>query len=204
MHRTRLTCCSDRIEYDSDVVTPMADIITAKILFNCVLSTPGAKYLEIDIKDFYLNTVLNTLEYTHLQIALIAPEIIDQYKLLYLVPNRFVYMKMSKAMYYLSQAGRIVHYLLVKNLAPHGYYPCARMPSIWCHIYKPTTSILCVDKFGVKYLNQKDAGHLVNSIKDKYCATVDWKGTKCCCIMLDWNHPEWWLDISVPGYVGKG
>eukprot|EP00957_Ditylum_brightwellii_P047760 3628082-Ditylum_brightwellii.AAC.1 len=61
-----------------------------------------------------------------------------------------------------------------------------------------------MDNFGVKCLNQEDADHLVSSIKEKYHATVDWKGTKYCGITLEWNYPEWWLDISVPGYVGKG
>eukprot|EP00957_Ditylum_brightwellii_P209955 15364419-Ditylum_brightwellii.AAC.2 len=49
-----------------------------------------------------------------------------------------------------------------------------------------------------------DADHLITSIKEKYCATVDWKGTQYCGIALEWNYPERWLDILVPGYVSKG
>eukprot|EP00957_Ditylum_brightwellii_P074011 5623870-Ditylum_brightwellii.AAC.1 len=53
-------------------------------------------------------------------------------------------------------------------------------------------------------MNQADADHLINSIKEKYRATVDWRGSKYCGISLEWNYQEKWVDISVPGYVMKG
>eukprot|EP00957_Ditylum_brightwellii_P174968 13322027-Ditylum_brightwellii.AAC.1 len=143
--RTRLACGGDQIKYTGDVSTPKADITTAKILFNSVISTPDAKYLGIDIKDFYLNTDLETPEYMRLPMALIPQEIIDQYNLSPLVHKGNVYVKITKGMYGLPQAGRIAHDLLVKNVAPHGYYPCAHTPGLWRHIYLPTTFVLCVD-----------------------------------------------------------
>ena len=38
-HRTRLTVRGDLINLPDDVTTPKADIITAKLIFNSVLST---------------------------------------------------------------------------------------------------------------------------------------------------------------------
>eukprot|EP00957_Ditylum_brightwellii_P046485 3527710-Ditylum_brightwellii.AAC.1 len=202
--RTRLTCGGDWIKYTGEVSIPTADITTAKMLFNSIISTPNAQYLGLDIKDFYLNTDLETPEYMRLPITLIPQEIIEQYNLTPLVHNEYIYLKITKGIYGLPQAGRIAHDLLVKNLAPHGYYPCAHTPGLWRHTYLPTTFVLCVDDFGVKYLTQEDANHLIQSAKAKYRATVDWKGTKYCGITLEWHYDKKYVDISVPGYVKKG
>jgi hypothetical protein len=51
------------IDYPGDVSTKTADLTTAKILFNRILSTPKAKFMGIDLKNFYLNTPLDCYEY---------------------------------------------------------------------------------------------------------------------------------------------
>jgi hypothetical protein len=56
--RTRLTVGGDQIEYHGYKSTRTAGLTTAKILINSVISTPGAKFLVIDITNFYLNTPL--------------------------------------------------------------------------------------------------------------------------------------------------
>jgi hypothetical protein len=61
--RTRLTIGGDRIEYPGDKSTRTAGLTTAKILINSVISTLGAKFLVIDINNFYLNTPLGRFEY---------------------------------------------------------------------------------------------------------------------------------------------
>jgi hypothetical protein len=48
----------DQIVYPGDKSTGTAGLTTAKILFNHTLSTPGARFLVIDIKNVYLNTPL--------------------------------------------------------------------------------------------------------------------------------------------------
>jgi hypothetical protein len=50
--RTRLTVGGDQIEYPGDKSTRTAGLTTAKILINSVISTLGAKFLVIDIKNF--------------------------------------------------------------------------------------------------------------------------------------------------------
>jgi hypothetical protein len=62
-HRTRLTVGGNLIDYPFDVSTPTAGITTAKILFNSVVLTPNAKFMGLDIKDFYLNTEMDRYEY---------------------------------------------------------------------------------------------------------------------------------------------
>jgi hypothetical protein len=56
--RTRLTVGGDQIEYPGDKSTRTEGLTTAKILINSIISTLGAKFLVIDIKNFYLSTPL--------------------------------------------------------------------------------------------------------------------------------------------------
>jgi hypothetical protein len=57
--RTRLTVGGDQIEYPGEKSTGTAGLATAKILINSVISTPSAKFLVIDINNFYLSTPLD-------------------------------------------------------------------------------------------------------------------------------------------------
>jgi hypothetical protein len=59
--RTRFTMGGDRIQYNGNVSTPTADLTTVKLLINSVISTPGARYMTIDIKDFYLGTLMSPI-----------------------------------------------------------------------------------------------------------------------------------------------
>jgi hypothetical protein len=54
--RIRLTVGGDQIEYPGDKATITAGLTTEKILINSVISTQDAKFLVIDINNFYLNT----------------------------------------------------------------------------------------------------------------------------------------------------
>jgi hypothetical protein len=49
---TRLTVGGDQIEYPGGRSAQTAGLTTAKILINSVISTPGAKFLVIDIRNF--------------------------------------------------------------------------------------------------------------------------------------------------------
>ena len=60
---TRLTVGGNLIDCPGDVSTKTADLTTAKILFNSVVSTPDAKFMGIDLKNFYLNTPMERYKY---------------------------------------------------------------------------------------------------------------------------------------------
>ena len=51
-YRTRLTVGGNLIVYPGDCGTPTVDLLTVKLLLNSVISTPDAKFVTIDIKDF--------------------------------------------------------------------------------------------------------------------------------------------------------
>ena len=52
----------DQINYPGEVATPMVDMLVAKILFNIVVSTINAKFMTMDILNFYLMTPLKLPE----------------------------------------------------------------------------------------------------------------------------------------------
>ncbi len=68
---------SNKINYPGEVATPTADMLVAKILFNSVISTACAKFMMIDISNFYLMTPLKQPEYIHIKLSDIPEEIIE-------------------------------------------------------------------------------------------------------------------------------
>jgi hypothetical protein len=56
------------INVPGDCGTPTVDMVTAKLHLNSVISTKGASYCTIDLKDFYLNTPLVRTEYMRMKL----------------------------------------------------------------------------------------------------------------------------------------
>ena len=71
----------DRVHYPSKASTPTANLLTIKILINSIISTPGAKFMTMDIKDFYLNTPMARYKYMQLHIADMPEDVIEHYNL---------------------------------------------------------------------------------------------------------------------------
>jgi len=91
-HRVRWTVGGDRVEYDSDVSTKTANIVTAKLLFNSVVSTPNGCCMIGDLKYFYLGTPMQPRDYAYMWIpvAMLPTDIMDNYQLHDLVHNGHV------------------------------------------------------------------------------------------------------------------
>ncbi len=123
----------DRVEYFGDVSTKTADIITAKLLFNSVISTLDVRCMMGDLKDFYLGTPMSPTDYAYMRIPVsaIPNSIMEHYKLHDLVHNGHVYVEIRKGMYVLPQAGCIANKHLQHLLLPHGYHPCPFTPGLW-------------------------------------------------------------------------
>jgi hypothetical protein len=58
-----------------------------------------------------------------------------------------------------------------------------------------------VDDFGVKYVGQEHAEHLMTCIRKKYSVSSDWNGTAYCGLTLDWDYKNCPVDLSMPGYI---
>jgi hypothetical protein len=119
--RTRLTVGGDQIEYPGDKSTRTAGLTTAKILINSAISTQDAKFIFIDIKNFYLNTPLGPFEYMVFNLASLPQETIEKYDLNELAQDGKVYIEIQKGKYGLPQAGILANKLLQRNLAKDGY-----------------------------------------------------------------------------------
>lgn len=105
----------EKINYPGKVGTPTAEMLVAKILFNSVISTPGTKFMTMDISNFYLITPLKWPEYLRVELSDIPREIIKQYNLHAISNNKgFVFIEVTKGMYGLLQAGLLANQLLEK------------------------------------------------------------------------------------------
>jgi hypothetical protein len=201
VERTRLTVGGNLIDYPGNVSAKIADMTTAKLLFNSVISTPDAKFMGLDISNYYLGTPLDRYEYMRLPINLIPDEIIQEYDLLPLVHNNYVYIEIRKDMYGLPQAGILAQNLLKKRLTKHGYRLTRHTHGLWKHDTKPVMFCLVVDDFDVKYVGKHNAQHLVDAINDDYKTTVNWDGTLYCDVTIKWDYIQRTCDISIPNYV---
>ena len=202
--RSRLVVGGDKLPYAHDSAAPAANLLESKLILNSTISQRQSKFFCIDIKDFFLSSNMPEPEYMKLHISEIPQDIIDQYDLTkYMDKNKFVYFKITKGMYGLKQAAKLAYDQLVKNLAPHGYYPVPNTVGIWKHTTRKTKFCLCVDDFGIQYHTQADAQHLIDTLKRYYTITIDWSGTSYCGLNIEWNYKERFVDISMPGYIKK-
>jgi hypothetical protein len=62
-YRTRITMSGNLVNYPHDCGTPTADLLTVKLMFNSIISTPNATFMTIDINAFYLMTPMDHYEY---------------------------------------------------------------------------------------------------------------------------------------------
>ena len=99
-YQTRITFGGNLIAYPGDCGTPTVDLLTVKLLINSIISTLGAKFMTIDIKDFYLNTPMARYEYICLKLCNIPEEVTKSYNLATKVKNDgYVYIEIRGGMY---------------------------------------------------------------------------------------------------------
>ena len=202
-NRTRLTVGGDRINYPGEVATPTAEMLVAKILFNSVISTPGARFMTLDVGNFYLNTPLKRPEYLRIHIDDIPDEIIQEYNLQSKISNKYVYIKAIKGMYGLPHAGLIANELLEERLNAAGYFQSKLVPGLWAHESRKIQFSLVVDDFGVKYVQKTDAQHLESVLKEFYPVKTEWDGSRYIGIHLDWDYTRRQVHLSIPGYTTR-
>ena len=190
-----MTAGGNLIDYPFELTTKTADITTAKILWNSVISTEGARYMCVDIKNFYLGTPLDRFEYMKIPLSLFPPHTVEQYDLKRQAKDGFVYVEIRKAIYGLPQAKILANKLLKTRLKPQGYYEVPHTPGLWRHIWRPIQFTLVVDDFGIKYVGRQHIEHLLRAIKKHYKVSEDWEGKLYCGITLKWNYGEKFSEV---------
>jgi hypothetical protein len=96
----------DTINYPGKVATPTAEMLVAKMLFNCVISMKGAQFMTMDISNFYLMTPLHHAKFIRIKLSDITDEVINKYKLREKATTSAgsIYIRGKRGMYGLPQA----------------------------------------------------------------------------------------------------
>ncbi len=111
--------------------------------------------MTINIKVFYLMTLMERPEFMRPKISNMPEIIIDQYQLRNKVTkDRSVYVQINRGMYGLPNAGIIAQEQLEKRLNAHGYRQSKLTPGFWKYDWRPICFSLVVDDFGVKYVGK--------------------------------------------------
>ena len=93
-HRIQITAGGNLINYPGKLTTRTANLTTSKLMWNSVLSTKGAKYMCLDIKNFYLTAPLDCFKYMKMPLSLFPSWTKEQYNLDKLTKNGYVYLEM--------------------------------------------------------------------------------------------------------------
>ncbi len=80
-NRVRFTVEEELIEYLHEITTQTPDLVTTKILWNSIGSTPNAKCVCVDLESFYLKSPMARFEFMQIPAKLIPQSFIDEYEL---------------------------------------------------------------------------------------------------------------------------
>ena len=90
VNRVRVTVGGDRLELLGATTTHCTSLMTTQCLLNSTISTPGARFITLEIKEFYYGTAMARYEYMKLALVCIPDEITEQYSLRTLSSNSWV------------------------------------------------------------------------------------------------------------------
>jgi len=143
-------------------------------------------------------------KYMRLRLADMPDDVVEHYKLReFATPDGAIYCEIRKGMYGLPQAGIIAQQLLEGRLTKHGYRQSATTPGLWKHATCPICFSLVVDDFGIKYVGEEHAQHLLETMQKYYKCSADWEGERCCGLTIKWDYTGRKVHLSMPGYVDK-
>jgi hypothetical protein len=84
---TCITMGGNLINYPGNCRTPTANLLFVKLLLNSVISTPNAKFMMLDLKDFYLMTPMKRYNNFCMKLELFPQDVINLYNLSNKVDN---------------------------------------------------------------------------------------------------------------------
>ena len=140
---------------EGELTTHTSDLSTSKIMWNSVISTPGARFMTRDARNFYLATPLEKFQYMNILIELIPQEFIDLYHPQDKVNNGFAYCEITCGRYGLPEEIILANKLLKMCLGNHQYFGLKHTPGLFKHKTRPIWFTLTVDDCGVKYIGKE-------------------------------------------------
>ena len=109
-----------------------------KLLVNSVISTPNVKFMNIDIKDFYLNTSMQRFEYMKLKLSNLPADFVKHYNLnAKVTKDGYVFVEIGKGVYAPPQGGILAQKLLETRLNKEEYRKSTLVPGLWTHDFQP-------------------------------------------------------------------
>ena len=135
-NRVRLTAGGNLIWYPGKTTTKTADLTTSKVLWNSELSTALAKFMCIDIENFYLCAPMDRYEYMHMPLEVFPQHVIDQYDLARNAKNGKIYLEIRRSIYGLPQSGKLANDFLKNKLAQQDTmkYPTLQASGSTSHV----------------------------------------------------------------------
>ena len=68
--RIRITASDNLIKTNMELITRTAGMLTEKLMWNSVISMPGARYAGMDIESFYSSTPMDKYEYMKMSLKM--------------------------------------------------------------------------------------------------------------------------------------
>jgi hypothetical protein len=175
-------------------------MITVKLHLNSVISTKNALYCTIDLKDFYLNTLMDQPEYMHMKISnplpIFSKPTTSMTWLLTTVQSTSTYRRACTV----SHKWASLHRISSKNDSTNTATIKATSHQAFGNMTGGLT--LCVDNFGIKYVGQEHDNHLAKILKEHYKCSIDWDG-RYCGMNMEWDYNGRKVHISLLDYVPK-
>ena len=75
-NRVHVTVGGDKLNYPGITATNTASLSTLKLPLNSVISTPQARFITLNMKNYYYNTPMPRYEYMRIPLSLIPDEIV--------------------------------------------------------------------------------------------------------------------------------
>ena len=142
--------------------------------------------MTIDVSNFYLMTPIKRPEYIRIHVRDKPDEIITEYKLKEKIDAKVaVYIIANRGMNGIPQYGILSNKLLEKRLTKNEYHQSKLVPGLWKQEWRPVQFTLVVDDFGVKYVGEKHALHLKQTLDKNYKVTTVCGVTRYIGIKLD-------------------
>ena len=71
------------IDYPGDIRSPAVSVLYTKIHINGIIldTKHGARYLLLDVKNFYIRTLMSYFQYMYVHHTMMPQEVVDQYNL---------------------------------------------------------------------------------------------------------------------------
>jgi hypothetical protein len=164
--------------------------------------------LTADIKDFFLNTIMDTPHYFSEKLEDIPEEIIREYDLEKLKYTDFknvdrIMFEVNKGLYGLPHASRMAQIQINQHLKKFGFFECDNTPCLYRNQSGSVYFTLVVDDFCIYYRTRQDAENLIKVIEQEYILTTDWdcKSYLGMNIVFKEDHSD--VSISIPGYVER-